>query len=83
MQACVCMCFLNFAAGGGGCYIMGKTVMLLTATNSVKFCLVQSLYTSIQDIPAVRESNLRLCALFLNRFPLKQIIFFLFLHSDS
>lgn len=62
---CVLACVsLYFADGGGGCFMMGKTVMLLTATNSVKFHLIQPLHTSFQDVPTVRASNLRLYTFF-------------------
>lgn len=53
-----------FADGGGGCFTTGKTIMLLTATNSVKFHLIQPLHTSFQNVPAVTASNLRLYAFF-------------------
>lgn len=62
VHACVS---LYFADGGGGCFTMGKTVMSLTATNSVKFHLIQPLHNSFQDVPAVRGSNLRLYTFFL------------------
>lgn len=64
----MCMQFdsLYFADVGGGSFTMGKTVMLLTDTNSVKCHLIQPLHTSFQDVPVVRASNLRLCTFFLN-----------------
>lgn len=67
-NASVCMqCVsLYFADGGGGCFTTGKTVMLLTATNSVKCHLIQPLHTSFQNVPVVRASKLRLCTFFLN-----------------
>lgn len=77
---CVSLCF---ADGGGGCFTPGKTLMLLTATNSVKCRLIQPLRTSFQDVPVVRASGLRLCTFFFNLWPLKQFICIHFLHLDS
>lgn len=67
-RASVCMqCdSLHFADCGGGCFTMGKTVMLLTTPNSDKCHLIQPLHTSFQDVPVVRASHLRLCTFFFN-----------------
>lgn len=59
------------------------TLLLLTATNSVKRHLIQPLHTSSRDDPVVRASNLRLCTYFLSGYPLTQFMFIHFLHLDS